>query len=141
MRVGGDQVTEDHLYFEGSNSVSLSTIDHFIECQGSSRTECPLSTTRKDSSEYRRVLRPDVCSLSQECVQSTAVYSTAPVGLSASLNKLYFYIQRVFQLETLERPCEYIFTDESEFHLAKKRRKGQTMIGQRGHCYSLQPAW
>ncbi|XP_047662723.1 uncharacterized protein LOC125140009 [Tachysurus fulvidraco] len=38
--------------------------------------------------------------------------------------------QRVFEMDSMERPHEYIFVDEAGFNLAKRRRRGWKIIGQ-----------
>ncbi|XP_039528626.1 uncharacterized protein LOC120479865 [Pimephales promelas] len=43
----------------------------------------------------------------------------------------YQYVQRMFQLDSIERPHECIFLDEAGFNLAKRRRRGRNIIGQR----------
>ncbi|XP_028649227.2 LOW QUALITY PROTEIN: uncharacterized protein LOC114645554 [Erpetoichthys calabaricus] len=40
------------------------------------------------------------------------------------------YVQRIFELDSMVRPHEYIFVDEAGFNLAKRRR-GRNVIGQR----------
>ncbi len=54
------KIIEDHVHFEGINSVSLSTVDHVLKRNRlrTSYTECPLIATQtesksKDSSMYR----------------------------------------------------------------------------------------
>ncbi len=37
----------------------------------------------------------------------------------------------MFQLDSMERPHEYIFLDEAGFNLTKRRRRGRNIIGQR----------
>ncbi|XP_026991161.2 uncharacterized protein LOC113635738 [Tachysurus fulvidraco] len=41
------------------------------------------------------------------------------------------YVQRVFELDSMERPHECIFIDEAGFNLAKRRGRGRNIIGQR----------
>lgn len=64
-----------------------------------------------------------------------SVYILVPeISLSVSLTKLkikqiYISICRVYQLNSLDRPHEYIFMDEAGFNLTK-RRTGQNLICQ-----------
>ncbi|XP_041849898.1 uncharacterized protein LOC121645488 [Melanotaenia boesemani] len=44
---------------------------------------------------------------------------------------LHQYVQRMFQLESMARPHEFIFVDEAGFNLTKRRRRGRNIIGQR----------
>ncbi|XP_063757810.1 uncharacterized protein LOC134876683 isoform X2 [Eleginops maclovinus] len=41
------------------------------------------------------------------------------------------YVQRIFELESMARPHEFIFVDEAGFNLTKRRRRGRNIIGQR----------
>ncbi|XP_016315794.1 uncharacterized protein LOC107668442 [Sinocyclocheilus anshuiensis] len=41
------------------------------------------------------------------------------------------YVQTIFDLESLDRPHDFIFVDEAGFNLTKRRRRGRNMIGQR----------
>ncbi|XP_039666173.1 uncharacterized protein LOC120564968 [Perca fluviatilis] len=43
----------------------------------------------------------------------------------------YQYVQRMFQLDSMERPHECIFLDEAGFNLTERRRRGRNIIGQR----------
>ncbi|GAA6099147.1 uncharacterized protein LOC113635738, partial [Tachysurus ichikawai] len=40
------------------------------------------------------------------------------------------YVQRVFELDSMERPHECIFVDEAGFNLAKRRERDRNIIGQ-----------
>ena len=40
-------------------------------------------------------------------------------------------VQRIFELDSMAMPHEYIFMDEAGFNLAKRRRGGCNVIGQR----------
>ncbi|XP_070399946.1 uncharacterized protein [Nothobranchius furzeri] len=40
-------------------------------------------------------------------------------------------VQTIFDLESLDRPHEFIFVDEAGFSLQKRRRRGRSIIGQR----------
>ena len=54
--------------------------------------------------------------------------------------KPFYYcegLQRVFQLDAMERPHEYIYNDEAEFNLTKRRRRGRSVIGQQALLVSL----
>ncbi|XP_039606480.1 uncharacterized protein LOC120527295 [Polypterus senegalus] len=41
------------------------------------------------------------------------------------------YVQRVFELDAMEKLHEYIYMDEAGFNLTKRRRRGRSVIGQR----------
>ncbi|RXN35895.1 hypothetical protein ROHU_003429 [Labeo rohita] len=41
------------------------------------------------------------------------------------------YVQTIFDLESLDRPHDFIFVDEAGFNLTKRRRTGRNIIGQR----------
>ncbi|XP_076843673.1 uncharacterized protein LOC143488708 [Brachyhypopomus gauderio] len=41
------------------------------------------------------------------------------------------YVQRIFELESMARPQEFIFVDEAGFNLNKRRRRGRNIIGWR----------
>ncbi|XP_076837164.1 uncharacterized protein LOC143482637 isoform X4 [Brachyhypopomus gauderio] len=41
------------------------------------------------------------------------------------------YVQRIFELESMARPQEFIFVDEAGFNLNKRRRRGRNIIGRR----------
>ncbi|XP_051816307.1 uncharacterized protein LOC127537617 [Acanthochromis polyacanthus] len=50
---------------------------------------------------------------------------------SASVKDLrYQYVQRVIELDSMERPHEYIFIDETGFNLEKRRQRGRNITGQ-----------
>ncbi|RXN32842.1 hypothetical protein ROHU_036083 [Labeo rohita] len=41
------------------------------------------------------------------------------------------YVQTIFDLESLDRPHDFIFVDEAGFNLTNRRRRGRNIIGQR----------
>lgn len=48
------------------------------------------------------------------------------------LNAVYcISTQTIFDLESLDRPHDFIFVDEAGFNLTKRRRRGRNIIGQR----------
>ena len=44
---------------------------------------------------------------------------------------MHFLLQRVLDFDAAVQPHEFIFIDEAGFNLAKTRRRGRTVIGQR----------
>ncbi|XP_067224491.1 putative nuclease HARBI1 [Chanodichthys erythropterus] len=116
------KIIEDHVHFEGINSVSLSTVD--------------------------RVLKRNRLRMKQ-------LYRVPFDRNSDRVKEQRFqYVQRVFQLDAMERPHEYIYMDEAGFNLTKRRRRGRNVIGhraivgvpgQRGGnvtlCAAIMPTW
>ncbi|KAL1268367.1 hypothetical protein QQF64_033730 [Cirrhinus molitorella] len=93
------KIIEDHVNFEGINSVSLSTVD--------------------------RVLKRNRLRMKQ-------LYRVPFDRNSDRVKEQRFqYVQRVFQLDAMERPHEYIYMDEAGFNLTKRRRRGCNVIGHR----------
>lgn len=43
----------------------------------------------------------------------------------------YIFLQRVFELDAMEKLHECIYMDEAGFNLTKRRRRGRSVIGQR----------
>lgn len=70
--------------------------------------------------------------LQRNRIRMKQVYRVPFERNSERVKELRFqYVQRVFELDSMERPHEYIFVDEAGFNLAKRRRRGRNIIGQR----------
>ncbi|CAM4572758.1 unnamed protein product [Leuciscus chuanchicus] len=92
------KIIEDHVNFEGINSVSLSTVDRVFK-------------------RNRLRMKP--------------LYRVPFDRNSDSVKEQRFqYVQRVFQLDAMKRPHEFIYMDEAGFNLTKRRR-GRNVIGHR----------
>ncbi|XP_039606402.1 uncharacterized protein LOC120527256 isoform X2 [Polypterus senegalus] len=93
------KIIEDHVHFEGIDSVSLSTVD--------------------------RVLKRNRLRMKQ-------LYRVPFERNSDRVKEQRFqYVQRVFELDAIEKLHEYICMDEAGFNLTKRRRRGRSVIGQR----------
>ncbi|XP_039593508.1 uncharacterized protein LOC120516116 [Polypterus senegalus] len=93
------RIIEDHVHFEGIDSVSLSTVD--------------------------RVLKRNRLRMKQ-------LYRVPFERNSDRVKEQRFqYVQRVFELDAMEKLHEYIYMDEAGFNLTKRRRRGRSVIGQR----------
>ncbi|XDV25977.1 hypothetical protein PO909_029798 [Leuciscus waleckii] len=84
------KIIEDHVNFEGINSVSLSTVDRVLK-------------------RNRLRMKP--------------LYRVPFDRNSDRVKEQRFqYVQRVFQLDAMKRPHEFIYMDEAGFNLTKRRR-------------------
>ncbi|XP_078025794.1 uncharacterized protein LOC144463914 [Epinephelus lanceolatus] len=93
------KIIEDHVNFEGINSVSLSTVDRVLKCNRLRMKQVHRVPFERNSDRVKE--------------------------------QRFQYVQRVFQLDAMERPHEYIYMDEARFNLTKRRRRGRSVIGQR----------
>ncbi len=45
-----------------------------------------------------------------------------------SLTKLYLFLQRVFELDAMERPHEYMYMDEAGFTVISPKGEGEAVM-------------
>nr|XP_023842939.1 uncharacterized protein LOC111963654 [Salvelinus alpinus] len=93
------QIVEDQVFFQGTDSISISIIDQIVQ---------------------------------KNHIRTKQLYRVPFERISNRVKEQQFqYVQRIFELDAMADPQEYIFINEAGFSLTKRRKRGSNIIGHR----------